>query len=215
GVIFVLDVLSAKLSQLFSEFPLKVYQRDQVVILILNQQWRHFRHGLFGYQCIIGTKGRGGMNDPGTIFSGNEISANNSEGIFRILIRKGIRQQMLIADAYEVFSEETFRNEIRDLVSLLECFQGFLILQLFELLVELLLHQVLCQDDVDGLKSILIIGLYQTVFYFRSYRKGRVGRQGPGGGGPGDEANILIEGGQRIWQRIPLCLEHGGNRGVG
>ena len=186
-IFIVLDVAAREFAHLIGELALPVHQRQRANAM------------LAGDLHVVGAKGRRGVHHARAIFSGHEVAGDDLEGI--TVGGLSIGQELFVADAEELFPLE------RD-----GLFQDFGLV----LAAEPLADQCLRQHHAHVGLGVGIMGFYLHVGNVRAHRQGRIGRQRPGRGGPGQDAQVLVlPVVQKLGVDIARHFEHGDDGRVG
>ena len=181
------------LVQLFEpvEPALEVHHRARLALFVYHEERRNAcstRH-----EGVVGAERRGDMHDTRTVLHGDVVAQNDAERLLRGVVPHSLgvrldgldpRQQLFVLHAFQlgtlVFARDFERNE---LVARLVCVER----EPFGLLVEMGVEQRLGQHDGHLLARVGVPRAHGHVIEFRTHAEGRVRRQGPRRGGPGEE----------------------------
>ena len=127
------------------------------------------------------------MDNPGTIIRSHKVAANYFKGI--AILWLGVGEELFIHHPFQFFSGPGIADFIGDIF-----LSGFIGIQRQGVFLrrEVFPEQVAGQDDRDGLVGVGIECLHLHIGYFGANGQGGIGREGPGGGGPGQEENIPV-----------------------
>ena len=155
------------------------------------------------------------MYYPGTIFGSDKATLDDTEGIFGVLVRQGIGQQLLVADAGEVFALALSHFNVRNgLVSALVSSKIGNLRYFGVFIAKLLFYQGCGQHDGNGGKGVLVVGLDDRIVDVGSNGQCRIGGQGPWCGGPGQDKQVA-ESFEEVWQRSFDGFKLSNNGGIG
>ena len=164
----------------------QIDHRTHVAVLVHHHQ-RGDAVG-FGHLVIVGTEGRGDVDDTRTVFDGYEVARDDAESTFA-----GIdpRNELLVLHTGQVRAFPFAHHLIWDeFVALLVVLQ----FQFGSLRIEISMEQILAQDHRLRDARVRIIGLNRHVGKGRADTERRVRRQGPGSSRPGQEERVAEAG---------------------
>lgn len=120
----------------------------------------------FRHPCVIRTEGRRDMDDTGTVFRGNVVTANDAECV-----------SVHCEEWYELFIVQS------DQVLALQFGHDFALWQ-FLAVAEVGIDELLGKDEHSLLSVVWVGGFYHRIVQFWTDTESRVGGQGPWGRGP-------------------------------
>ena len=201
-VVLLLDVASGERPAFRTEPSLQVHQRNPVALAVVHQQWRH-ASGLRD-PGVVGTKRWRRVHDARAVLRGHEVAGNHAERLLRRVHRLGPINQLLVPQAHQI--RALHRGEhLR--------FRGLLA-------PEMLAVQRSGEHHDAFLARVAVGRLDDVVVDLLSDGQGRVGRQRPWRGRPGQQVHRQVAGsaaghGANAVRAVRQQAELGHHRGVG